>query len=158
MFPGLPNFSHSSASVYYTECKAKKRGRPGNKNRSQILLPHSEVDNITMGVHIPVCGEPSARWARLMPLLSSPLIGSQLVAGGLERVLRMEVGVVLPLVLTTSCRGRRRERKERKGVGWKRKALNVRCTSLLVQMHSKLISVYQSSCVMWRGRVELIRV
>ena len=53
-------------------------------------------------VHIPVCGEPGARWAGLVPLLSSPLIGSQLVAGGLERVLRMEVGVVR-LVLTTSC-------------------------------------------------------
>ena len=62
-------------------------------------------------IHIPVWGEPGARWAGLVPLLSSPLIGSQLVAGGLERVLRMEVGVVLPLVLT-SCRGRKRERRK----------------------------------------------
>ena len=102
--------------MYYTECKLKKQGRPGNKNRSQILLPHSEVDNITMGVHIhiPVWGEPSARWAGLVPLLSSPLIGSQLVAGGLERVLQVEVGVVLPLVLTTSYRGRRREEEGEK--------------------------------------------
>ena len=73
-----------------------------------------------MCVHIPVCGEPGARWAGLVPLLSSPLIGSQLVAGGLERVLRIEVGVVLPLVLTTSC-GEREEGKMReegeKGVG-----------------------------------------
>ena len=32
MFPGLPRFSRSSASVYYTERKPKnkKRGRPGN--------------------------------------------------------------------------------------------------------------------------------
>ena len=31
--PGLPHFSRSSASVYYTEHKTKnkKRGRPGNK-------------------------------------------------------------------------------------------------------------------------------
>ena len=67
-------------------------------------LPHSAVENITVCVHIhiPVCGEPGARWAGLVPLLSSPLIGSQLVAGGLERVLRMDVGVVR-LVLTTSC-------------------------------------------------------
>ena len=53
-------------------------------------------------IHIPVCGEPGGRWVGLVPLLSSPLIDSQLVAGGLERVLRMEVGVVR-LVLTTSC-------------------------------------------------------
>ena len=75
-------------------------------------------------IHIPVCGEPGARWAGLVPLLSSPLIGSQLVAGGLERVLRMEVGVVLPLVLTTSCgereEGKRREEGE-KGVGSREK-------------------------------------
>ena len=57
---------------------------------------------VCVHIHIPVCGEPGARWAGLVPLLSSPLIGSQLVAGGLERVLRMEVGVVR-LVLTTSC-------------------------------------------------------
>ena len=50
-----------------------------------------------------------------MPLLSSPLIGSQLVAGGLERVLRMEVGVVLPLVLTTSCGEREEGEREEKG-------------------------------------------
>ena len=60
---------------------------------SQLVCTH---------IHIPVCGEPGARWAGLVPLLSSPLIGSQLVAGGLERVLRMEVGVVR-LVLSTSC-------------------------------------------------------
>ena len=58
--------------------------------------------SVCVHIHIPVCGEPGARWAGLVPLLSSPLIGSQLVAGGLERVLRMEVGVVR-LVLTTSC-------------------------------------------------------
>ena len=34
-FPGLPRFSRSSASVYYTERKPKnkKRGRPGNEAR-----------------------------------------------------------------------------------------------------------------------------
>ena len=33
LFPGLPRFSRSSASVYYTERKPKnkKRGRPGNE-------------------------------------------------------------------------------------------------------------------------------
>ena len=33
LFPGLPRFSRSSASVYYTErkLKNKKRGRPGNE-------------------------------------------------------------------------------------------------------------------------------
>ena len=33
MRPGLPRFSRSSASVYYTECKPKnkKQGRPGNE-------------------------------------------------------------------------------------------------------------------------------
>jgi len=33
MRPGLPRFSRSSTSVYYTERKPKnkKRGRPGNK-------------------------------------------------------------------------------------------------------------------------------
>ena len=66
-------------------------------------------------IHIPVCGEPGARWAGLVPLLSSPLIGSQLVAGGLERVLRMEVGVVR-LVLTTSC-GESEEGGERREEG-----------------------------------------
>ena len=43
------------------------------------------------------------------------------MAGGLERVLRMEVGVVLPLVLTTSCgereEGERREERERERKG-----------------------------------------
>ena len=35
MRPGLPHFSHPSASVYYTERKPKntKRGRPGNEAR-----------------------------------------------------------------------------------------------------------------------------
>ena len=42
MRPGLPRFSHSSASVYYTERKPKstKRGRPGNeaKNVYQVSV------------------------------------------------------------------------------------------------------------------------
>ena len=84
----------------------------------------------------------------------------------------MEVGIILPLVLTTSCGEREREREEgeegekggrgKNGKGEEQdgggKTLNVRYTSLLVQIHSKLISVYQSSCVVWRGRVELRRV
>ena len=43
MRPGLPCFWHSSASMYYTECKPmnKKRGRPGNKATAKpcIILP-----------------------------------------------------------------------------------------------------------------------
>ena len=74
--------------------------------------------------------------------------------------------MVLPLVLTTSCgereEGERREERERERgrgeVGWRSKTLNAQHTSLLVQIHNKLISVYQSSCVVWRGRVELKRV
>ena len=39
MFPGLPRFLRSSASVYYTEHKPKnkKRGRPGNEANSSPL-------------------------------------------------------------------------------------------------------------------------
>ena len=38
MKPGLPRFSRSSASVYYTERKPKnkKRGRPGNEATSEV--------------------------------------------------------------------------------------------------------------------------
>ena len=46
MKPGLPRFSCSSASVYYTERKSKnkKRGRPGNEARSFAqTLPRGSV-------------------------------------------------------------------------------------------------------------------
>ena len=42
IFPGLPRFSRSSASVYYTERKPKnkKRGRPGNETRDKVREKH----------------------------------------------------------------------------------------------------------------------
>jgi len=57
MRPGLPRFSRSSASVYYTERKPKnkKRGRPGNEARSPVLFEVAFQGTASLtNVHIPL--------------------------------------------------------------------------------------------------------
>ena len=54
MFPGLPRFLRSSASMYYTEHKSKnkKRGRPGNEaNYTLYTIIQKEHTNVILHVY-----------------------------------------------------------------------------------------------------------